>query len=309
MFARLAAIVTSLALLAGCAAAPTNSPGEWPRHTLRAEQITVLNPLPARRVDTSALLLLDRDQLLTVNNLRPELFTVPARTTEAEVPLTPASLFTKAQLAPLAARREFPWDLEGLARDEAGRFYACDEAHRWVIRLDPASNTVERLDLDWSPVTQFFSGAERNASFEGIAVGGGKLYLANERNAPLILTVDLRTLRVTDWFQPQPKKPSLLGTHYSDLCWFDGKLWILCRQHRVVLAMNPATKAILAEYDYEAVEDSLGYRKNLPVGLMEGLAVDHDHLWLLTDNNGFARRGSADDLRPTLVRCPRPERR
>ena len=115
-------------------------------------------------------------------------------------------------------------------------------------------------------------------------------------------------MRVTDWFQPQPKKGSLLGTHYSDLCWFEGKLWVLCRQHRVVLAFNPATREVLAEYDYEAVEDALGYRKTLPLGIMEGLAVDHDSIWLVTDNNGWPRRASASDLRPTLVKCPRPDR-
>jgi hypothetical protein len=73
--------------------------------------------------------------------------------------------------------------------------------------------------------------------------------------------------------------------------------------------VNPDTREVLAEFDYEAVEDALGYRKGLPVGIMEGLAVDRDWIWLVTDNNGWPRKSSPKDIRPTLVKCPRPDRR
>ena len=57
-------------------------------------------------------------------------------------------------------------------------------------------------------------------------------------------------------------------------------------------ALLADTREVLAEFDYEAVEDALGYRKGLPVGIMEGLAVDHDWIWLVTDNNEWPRRSS-----------------
>jgi hypothetical protein len=276
---------------------------------LQATQVVVLNPPHGERFDASALCFQFDGTLLTIDNLRPELCRIelaPGTATARLVPL--GGWLTPAQLAPFAALKRGNWDCEGIARDEQGRLYICEEVNRWILRCDPKDGSVERLLIDWSPVENFFS-ADPNASFEGVAVSGGKLYVANERSSPLVITVDLRTLRVTDWFRPQPRKSSLLGTHYSDLCWFEGKLWVLCRQHRVVLAVNPTTHEVLAEYDYEAAEDALGYRKSLPVGLMEGLAVDRDFIWLVTDNNGYTRKSSAGGLRPTLVKCPRPDRR
>jgi hypothetical protein len=308
MCRQIPAVLAALALLAGCATAPRNTRHDWPRYTLQATQVVVLNSPDGRRFDASALCFLPDGSLLTIDNLRPQLCRIaltPGADTARLVPLE--QWLTPAQLAPFASIKRGAYDCEGIARDERGRLYICEEANRWVLRCDPASGRVERLLIDLSPVEHFFS-ADPNASFEGVAVGRGKLYLANERNSPLVITVDLETLRVTDWFRPQPRKPSFLGTHYSDLCWFEGKLWVLCRQHRVVLAVNPATHDVLAEFDYEAVEDALGYRKTLPAGIMEGLAVDRDSIWLVTDNNGWPRKSSAADLRPTLVRCPRPDK-
>jgi uncharacterized protein YjiK len=217
-------------------------------------------------------------------------------------------LFRPSELAPLAPLKEGHYDCEGLARDEMGRIYLCEEGNRWVLRCDPKTGRVERLPIDWAPVEQYFSSVDKNASFEGIAVGRGKLYVANERSSPVVIVVDLGSLRVTGAFHPQPRKGSFFGTHYSDLCWFEGRLWILCRQHRVVLEVNPDTREVLAEFDYEALEDALGYQKGLPVGIMEGLAVDRDWIWLLTDNNGMPRKSAPHDIRPMLLKCPRPDR-
>jgi hypothetical protein len=41
---------------------------------------------------------------------------------------------------------------------------------------------------------------------------------------------------------------------------------------------------------------------------MEGLAVDENQFWLVTDNNGLGRERYPLDTRPTLFRCPRPDR-
>ena len=75
-----------------------------------------------------------------------------------------------------------------------------------------------------------------------------------------------------------------------------------------MLEVDPIARRVLAEYDYREVEARLSYATGLPIGIMEGLAVDRDFIWLVTDNNGDARKGAARDRRPTLVKCPRPGR-
>lgn len=297
-------------MLAGCAT-PHKPPAAPPaQYTLQAEKVWQINLPGGERFDASGLLLTPAGDLLTVNDRGPTLYRIeflPQGTAANVIPLP--NCFTPEQLAPFAKEKiGGHYDCEGIAQDPQGRLYICEEANRWILRFDPKANRVERLPIDWTPVTNYFS-TDLNASFEGIAIGNGKLYVANERTHPVIIVVDLRSLKIIDHFQVYPQKFSLFGTHYSDLSWYQGKLFVLCRQHRIVLQVDPETHAVLAEYDYRELEDRLGYYKPLPVsvGIMEGLAVDRDYFWLCTDNNGLARSSAPKDTRPTLLKCPRPK--
>jgi hypothetical protein len=295
-------------LAAGCATSPKQAEADWPRYVLHAELTAQLNLPGGQRFDASGLLLTPSGDLLTVNDLGPTLYRIQMLPDGASADVVPLpNCFTEAQLAPFAPEKFGRYDCEGIAQDPEGRLYICEEANRWILRCDPKAGLVERLAIDWSSVRNYFS-TDRNASFEGIAIGKGKLYVANERSAPVIIVVDLARLKVIDHFEVYPQRFSLFGTHYSDLSWYDGKLFVLCRQHRVVLEVDPKTHAVLAEFDYRAMEDRLNYRKQLPVGIMEGLAVERDFFWLVTDNNGLPRANAPDDRRPTLLKCRRPDR-
>lgn len=279
---------------------------DWPRHTLKAERITPISTLGRERFDASGLLLTPEGDLLTVSDRRLALYRINLRpeTNAATLTWVPA-WFPGHQLVPFAPQKHGHYDIEGIAQDSQGRVYVCEEVDRWILRSDPKKETVERLDIDWSSVTNYFCG-EDNASFEGIAVGEGRLYVANERNAPVIIAVDLATLKVVDHFVVIPQKPDLFGTHYSDLSWQDGHLFVLCRQHRVILEVEPRTHSVLAEFDYGEIEGQLGYKTYGIVGLMEGLAVDHDCFWMVIDNNGVSRGEDPKETRPVLIKCPRP---
>ena len=282
---------------------------KWPRYTLQATATWLLGTDPARSFDASALLLLTNGDLLTLNDRGPTPYRIDFLPNTNAAALTPlADIFSAAQLRRYAREKLSYYDSEGLAQDELGRIYLCEEANRWVMRYDPRNRQAERLEIDWSPVKRYFS-TDRNASFEGIAVGGEKLFVANERSTAVIIVVDLKSLKIVDHFQVFPQKMSLLGTHYSDLCWHAGHLWVLCRQHSVVLEVEPESHQVLAEFDYGDAENELGYQKALPVGVMEGLAVTDDIFWLCTDNNGFSRLSATNDHRPTLLKCPRPDRK
>jgi len=117
----------------------------------------------------------------------------------------------------------------------------------------------------------------------------------------------LETLKVVADFAPQPSTWSFV-LHYSDLCWFKGHLFVLLRHHQVILEVDPTTRDVLAEYNFHAIEDAPqhAYHKAYPTGAMEGLAVDDNYFWLVTDNNGFPRVQDNKDRRPTLFKCKRP---
>lgn len=279
----------------------------WPSYVLEPELVLPLQPPSPMRFDASALLWHDGG-LLTLRDQEPTLYRIaiqPGASTASLVAWT--NCFSPEPLKRLGPGGRLELDCEGLAQDTEGRLYLCDEVHRWILRCDPRTGHVERLAIDWTPVTRYFRG-DRNASFEGLAVGKGRLYVANERSAPVIIVVDLASLKVVEHFVVIPRKASLWGTHYSDLGWWGDRLYVLCRQHQVVLEVDPGSHAILAEFDYAAAEDRLGYGTLGLVGLMEGLAVHGEYFWLVTDNNGLARQGTRGDTRPVLLKCPRPDR-
>jgi hypothetical protein len=298
----------ALLLAAGCKTTQ-QAPGSWPRHRLVAGQTTILNLPNNERFDASGLWLLDTGELLTLRNTHDSiLYRIDILPGGKEANLVPFNdCFQKDQLRALSGD-ERAFDCEGIARDEQGRFYICEERRRWIIRCDPRTGRTERLPIDWGPVKDYFSAIDSNASFEGIAIGQGRLYVANERSSAIIAEVDLASLKVKGHFVVQPTKSSFFGLHYSDLCWFEDQLWVLCRQHRVILKVDPRTHRVLEEFDYRDIEESLGYRTGLPVGIMEGLTVSKDSIWILTDNNGDPRGRTGNDIRPTLVRCKRPDR-
>jgi glutamine cyclotransferase len=96
---------------------------------------------------------------------------------------------------------------------------------------------------------------------------------------------------------------------YSGLCWRDGFLYVLLRQQQRVLKVAPESGRVLAEYSYGRMERDreVAYRTWLPMGLMEGIAVTEDSIWLVTDNNGLGRALDSGDRRPVLFRCRRPD--
>ena len=307
-----AGVLLGLWLLAGCATADKPKSLSTPHYNLRAEQYWQLNSPQGERFDASGLLLTPAHELLTVNDRGPSIYRV-----EFSAPGNSANLvlvtnaFTPRQLRPFAPVKIAHYDCEGIAQDEDGRIYLCEEANRWVLRWDPKTQTVERLNIDWSPVNKYFSGTDRNASFEGVAVSGGRLYLANERSQGRIIVVDLHTLRVIDDFAVRPGGSLAVDVHYSDLCYFENSLFVLLRESRVVLKVDPMSHRVLAEYNYREVEntpETAYYSLFFWAGTMEGLAVDADHIWLVTDNNGLGRLRHPNDIRPTLFRCARPDK-
>ena len=302
-------LIVCLSAIRVGAAEEASEAQDWPVYTLDKAEVFTLETGPFGNFQASALLRTHSGELLTLSDTAPTIYRIEVPNTPGPALIAPiTNAFTKAQLAPYAAEKIDRYDCEGLAEDGQGRIYICEEANRWILRWDPKSNSVERLAIDWSPVARHFS-TDRNASFEGIAIAGNRMYVANERQMAVIIEVDLQTLKVVDHFVVVPRTFNWLGMHYSDLSWFDGKLYVLCRQNRVILEVNPETHQVLAEFNYHKLEDQLGYLKPIPgVGLMEGLSVDRDDFWMVPDTNGYGRKRNPDDTRPRLLRCPRPQR-
>ena len=265
-----------------------------------------------QRFDASGLFLEPNGNLLTESDQQIGVYRVRFAPGNNAVDLDRLpDCFTDAQLARFASEKYGRYDCEGVTEDDLARVYLCEEGNRWILRWDPHTKAVERLDIDWTSVKKYFS-SDRNAAWEGIAIHGHTLYVANERKKGRIIAVDLDTLKVIDDFvAPASHSLWFWDAHYSDLCWFDGALYALMREDRVILKIDPATHLVLAEYNYHEMEKDpeVDYYNRYPfgVGVMEGLAVDKNYFWLCTDNNGQSRKKYPNDTRPTLFKCRRPD--
>lgn len=269
-----------------------------------------MNLPKGERFDASGLLLRRKGELLAVNDREAAVYRIDfLSATNADLVRLP-DCFTTGQLASFQPEKIGRWDCEGITEDSEHRLYLCEEGNRWILRFDPKNKTVERLAINWSPYEKYFHPTEHNAAFEGIAIGSDRLYVANERQIGRIFVVDLNTLKVVDDFTVRPSNTNARETHYSDLCWFEDSLFALLRENHVVVKIDPTTHRVLAEYDFAKIgrDRESAYKKLYPTGNMEGLAVDEKNIWLVTDNNGLGRKKFPQDTRPTLFKCPRPDR-
>jgi len=281
-----------------------------PSYNLRATNTWRLNAPDGIRMDSSGLLSLPDGRILTINDRDGAIYSMkpdPAKDS-ADLTMEP-TLFSRDALSRFQNRKHGHYDGEGLSRDARGRIYMCEEADRWILRCEPGTGAVEILEIDWSPVAQWF-GSNRNASIEGIAVDGDRLWVANERQKGRIILIDLPTLKVIDSFQALPIGSQSDDVHYSDLCFFDDALWVLCRDSFCILKVDPSTHDTLVQYNYRSLERSTSdaYAQPFNLGFAEGLIVDDTSFWIVVDNNGFPRVAALHDRRPTLWRCLRPDR-
>lgn len=296
-------------LAAGCATPPPSSGSTEIARTqyfeLSWDSYWLIDTPKRSRFDASGLLVNRTGELFTVNDRGPELFKIQINGTNAS--LSPSGIFPEKLLRQIpSGDPNLRFDTEGLARGDDGTIYICEESRRtvysWSLQGQPAE-----LKLDFGSSTQYFS-RNLNASFEGIAVSPHRLYLANEREMPRIIVLDLKTGAWIEDFLIQPAGFALGGSQYSDLDYVDGHLFVLDRNYRCILEVDPATQRTIAQYNFGKMEQlpEVDYKTDYPTGTMEGLAVTRDHFYLITDNNGLGRKSAPKDFRPTLFKVPRP---
>lgn len=320
----LAGVLWIGSLVAGLLGAPSSPGGDAPgsgdartptKYELQADRWWLLNLPGGQRVDASGLLRFPNGDWWVVNDQRNGVFHLrfpsdgDPSTNTVDLIRVPG-IFEPMTLKALGIGEHARLDCEGLALDKQGRVYLCEEARRWILRWDPSTQSLSRLPIQWGAVAKYFHPTDFNASFEGIAIGDGRLYVANERQEGWIFVVDLESLKVVDDFQVGPADSVGNDHHYTDLCWSEGSLWVLMRDVRKILRVDVKKKRVTAEFDYAAMETArpVAYGAFVAPGFMEGLVVDDQWLWLLSDNNGIGRRVDPKDTRPTLFRCRRPDR-
>ncbi len=279
------------------------------KYILQMDAFWRIDVMDGKRMGLSGLVILNDGRLLTVDDKQFNLYELRLQGDSSRASITASDLIHIEDLNDYRKARVGRIDCEGLAVDTERNIYICEENHRWVFKINSNGNSLNRLDIDWSPVKQYFNADNNYPSFEGIAVSNMNLYVVNERDKALIIVVDLNSLKVIDHFTVYSKMNPSFFVHYSGLSWHDGKLYVLLRHSQVILEIDPESHYVIAEYSFRDTErqPELNYRSKYGTGCMEGLHVTNDYFWMVTDNNGNAMKNNKDEKRPTLIRFKRPK--
>src|SRR5580692_5823541 len=142
------------AIMVGCYSRPVSqNDATFTRYTLSADHIWQMNLPNNQRFDASSLFLEKSGALLTESDQRIAVYKIIFTQSDNSVDLAQVpDCFTPGQLAPFAGEKVGRYDCEGVTEDAQGRIYLCEEANRWILRWDPNTKSVERLDIDWSSV-------------------------------------------------------------------------------------------------------------------------------------------------------------
>ncbi|WP_028241583.1 esterase-like activity of phytase family protein [Stutzerimonas azotifigens] len=212
-------------------------------------------------------------------------------------------------------------DFEGLSCDSRGNRYLVSEAYAAVLQINPAG-MAQWLTFPSSLVRQARASGmllKFNAGFEGVAVdpAADRLWLAaeRERRGLLVLHRNQSSWRCTGGCiltseggletppagfgeAPQPRS-------FSDLAFFDGKLFTLERPAHQICRRLPATGAVERCWSLAATAGEQARRYANPFGAIEALVIDAEGAWVGLDNNGQARPDG--DRRPVVWRFAAPK--
>jgi uncharacterized protein YjiK len=256
-------------------------------------------------------LLLRGDRILTVSDKHDDaVFEIVRGETNA-------TLRTFVSLSP---RMEGPLDFEGITADEDSALLLASEAHNRVLRVEStgrASWVTAPLETIGGSVGLL---RERNAGLEGITrLPNGRLLLAAERGPRGLLELQGKgnagetSPEARAWAMPSSIYPIPAGrqSDFSDLTTTGGDVYVLERNsHLVVRLERTAERWEEREaWSYARTENDARFSyRDSRYGVGEGLAIDRDHVYIVTDNNRLPRTADADDRRPQLFVFARPAR-
>lgn len=302
---------------------------------LKLAKMWSLEPSLSGRFDPSGLFYWPQTKsLLTVNDKPDEVQVhtiLPAspKSSAREVKMLFRAKATIQRTSPMFPGYRFMYDLEGITGC-GGHLFVVSEEPRTIIRINPKTKATTSHTLD---VEDYYKRSARmrhpiarfsfhpNAGFEGITCDPktGRLYVVQERQPRYILVVskpsewkqgkklrilshfDLPTFSLPRQIRGIDSEPDFAGADFDS-----GSLYILYRNERLVLKVNPKTNSLVSSYSYRHVEDNL-YQQRLPFGLAEGLVVKGNRIFIVLDNNRRPRVNNSSDIRPVLFSFVRPK--
>ena len=202
----------------------------------------------------------------------------------------------------------FSLDLEGITRDEDGSFYLASEGAFAILKVSPDGS-----DVSWVTTSLRDVGASaglfqtRGGYLEGITLmRPGRFLVAAERTPCGLIEVDVAGKQRVVEIANHGSTNSYTGLHREE-----ENVYILQRStatiRKTIRYLDIDSPSTIWSYAHIVNDpEYLFQHEQFGAKTAEGLAMDHDRIYVILDNNNDARRMYPDDLRPLLLIMKRP---
>ncbi len=202
----------------------------------------------------------------------------------------------------------FRLDLEGITRDEDGSFYLASEGAFAILKVSPDGS-----DVSWVTTSLRDVGASaglfqtRGGYLEGITLmRPGRFLVAAERTPCGLIEVDVAGKQRIVEIANHGSTNSYTGLHREE-----ENVYILQRStatiRKTIRYLDIDSPSTIWSYAHIVNDpEYLFQHEQFGAKTAEGLAMDHDRIYVILDNNNDARRMYPDDLRPLLLIMKRP---
>ena len=226
----------------------------------------------------------------------------------------PIIVLNEEQISQYKSAQKYRVDFEGITNNNRF-FYICDERNRNILQVTE-NGDVKKMPLNfhtyvakqnWNP----FSGVT-NAGFEGIAYDkhSQKMYVLNERMYRHIYEIEDSAIQGGFDVPAGENLPRYEGGYaiYPDFsgAYFDKYLYVIYRNEYKILCIDPQKKCIVSSASYGHITKNL-YSREDPFGLVEGIAMTADKIFLIMDNNGIHLQKSTTMTNSVLLQFKRPK--
>ncbi len=206
-------------------------------------------------------------------------------------------------------------DFEGITCDEEGNFYIVSETAFRILKV-----SADGQKISWLTPSLRSGGEEvglfqtKGAYLEGITlVDKGQFVVCAERQPRGIIEVDTNTapvkVRAFKYDNTRAKLQKDRHPDFAGLFWGSGILYALERSAYVLCKLVESSNGFKEKdfWSYESIVTSEEFQyENMRFGRAEGLCMDKNHVYVILDNNGDARRLDPSDHRPLLLIMERP---